>query len=43
MKMRMFTMLLAALAAGTGLAAETFAFHGRLSKADVRRSRIRCR
>ena len=32
--MRMFTMLLAALAAGTGLAAETFAFHGRLSKAD---------
>ena len=34
MKMKMFTMLLAALAAGTGLAAETFAFHGRLSKAD---------
>ncbi len=32
--MRMFTMLLAALAAGTGLAAETFAFHGRLSKAN---------
>ena len=32
--MRKLTMLLAALVAGTGLAVETFAFHGRLSKAD---------
>lgn len=32
--MRKFTMLLTALVAGTSLAVETFAFHGRLSKAN---------